>query len=96
MVEALPKSLVAEILGRQLARSASSVAANYRAACRGRSKAEFSAKLGIVEEESDETGFWLAMIYERSLLPKAKLAPLIQEASELTAIMVASIRSARK
>jgi four helix bundle protein len=96
VLDALPKGMVAGILGKQLGRAATSVAANYRAACRGRSKAEFAAKLGIVEEEADECGFWLTLIHERGLVPESKLRPLIQEASEITAIMVASIRSSRR
>ena len=95
MAEALPKGISAEILGRQLGRSGTSVGANYRAACRSRSKAEFIAKLGTVEEEADECGFWLDLINERKLLPHAKLVALLQEASELTAIMVASKKTAR-
>ena len=62
MVDALPRGMIADVLGRQIARSATSVAANYRAACRARSRADFVAKLGLVEEEADETAFWPEMI----------------------------------
>ena len=96
LVEALPKSKSADVLGRQLLRSATSVAANYRAACRGRSKAEFVAKLGIVVEEADESLFWLELIAEAGLVTSDHLQPLIQEADELTAIFVASRKTARK
>ncbi len=95
MSEAMPRSIAGDILNRQVIRSASSVAANYRSACRGRSKAEFIAKLGIVEEEADETGLWLELITEAGLLPAAKTTALHTEASELTAIAVSSIRTAR-
>jgi four helix bundle protein len=73
-----------------------SVAANYRAACRGRSKLEFIAKLGIVEEEADESGFWLEMIIESNLMKENLVKDLLQEANEITAIMAASKISARK
>src|SRR5471032_2718069 len=86
MSEALPKKMTADVLGRQIVRSATSVAANYRSACRGKSRADFIAKMGIVEEEADESCLWLELITE---------AALHTEASELTAIAVASIRTAR-
>ena len=78
-----------------MGRCGTSVAANYRAACRARSKAEFVAKMGIVEEEADETLFWLELIEESALLPGERLAELKQEANEIIAITVASIKSAR-
>jgi len=96
LVEALPRSRTADVIGKQLLRSATSVGANYRAACRGRSKAEFIAKIGIVEEESDESLFWLELIVEAGLLPHARVSDLMQEADELTAIFVATGRSAKK
>lgn len=96
VVEALPKGLIPEILGRQLVRSATSVGANYRAACRSRSLAEFIAKMGIVEEEADESLFWLELIEERKQIAGKKLTAIKKEASELTAIAVASKKSARK
>ena len=77
-------------------RSGTSVAANYRAACRGRSKAEFIAKVGIAEEEADETALWLELITDDKLLPEKKVAPLLKEANELTAIMAASYISASR
>jgi four helix bundle protein len=95
MSESLPKGMAAEVMGRQLIRSAASVAANYRAVCRSRSKADFVAKLGIVEEEADECGFWLEMIAEAGLLAPGKLMSLRQEADELTAIFVSSLKTAR-
>jgi len=93
LVDALPMQTSAQVIGKQLFRVASSVAANHRAACRGRSKAEFAAKLGIVEEEADECGFWLEMLIESGLMPGAKLKPLCDEAHEITAMIVASIRT---
>jgi four helix bundle protein len=95
MVEALPRSLISGVLGRQIARSSTSVAANYRAVCRARSRADFIAKLGLVEEEVDETAFWLEMIVDAGLQPAAKLAALSKEADELTAIFVQSLKTAR-
>jgi four helix bundle protein len=75
-------------------RSGTSVAANYRAACRSRSKAEFIAKLGTVEEEADETAFWLELIIEGSLLTAAQIQPLLIEAGEIVAITAASKKTA--
>ena len=91
----LPRTQAADVIGRQLVRSATSVAANYRSACRARSRKDFVAKMGIVEEETDETAFWLELLDECSFAPTARLAPLIREAGELLAITVASIRTAR-
>jgi len=76
-------------------RSGTSVGANYRAACRGRSKAEFIAKRGIVVEEADESSYWLELIIEGQLLAATLVEPLLQEANELTAIMAASRKTAR-
>lgn len=96
LVDALPQTRSADVLGKQLLRSATSVAANYRAACRARSTAEFIAKLGIVEEEADESHFWIEMIADVGLLKRERLEPLAQEANELTAMTVASIKTARR
>ena len=95
LVNALPKNIVGQSIGKQLIRSGTSVGANYRSACRGRSKAEFVAKLGIVEEEADESAFWMELIIEGGLLEKELVEPLLKEADELVAIMVASRKSAR-
>lgn len=91
----LPRKPAADVLGRQLLRSACSVAANYRSACRAKSRADFISKMGTVEEEADESGLWLELLGESATLPVARLAPLRHEADELTAIAVASIRTAR-
>jgi len=95
LVDSLPRSTSANVIGRQVIRSGTSVGANYRAACRGRSKAEFISKLGVVVEEVDETCFWLELIIEGSLLPKEKVLSLLNEADELTAIFVSSIKTSR-
>ena len=95
LVAALPFDAVGKTIGTQLVRSATSVGSNYRAACRGRSKAEFIAKLQIVIEEADESCYWLELIIEGTLLPEPKVAPLLDEANQLTAIMVASRKSAQ-
>lgn len=93
LVEALPKTYAGRAVAMQLVRSGSSIGANYRAACRGRSKAEFRAKLGTVIEEADESAYWLELIIEGNMLTKRKVEPLLQEANELCAIMVASRKS---
>jgi four helix bundle protein len=96
LVAALPKSVEGKAIGSQLVRCGTSVGANYRAACRGRSKPEFIAKLGIVEEEADESAFWMELIIESGLAEKKRVEPLLKEANELVAIIVASRRSATK
>jgi len=90
LIGALPRSIEGRALGAQLIRSGTSVGANYRAACRGRSRAEFISKLGIVEEEADESAYWMELIIDARLIPKERVEPLHREACELTAIMVAS------
>lgn len=93
LVEALPKTYAGKAIAMQLVRSGSSIGANYRAACRGRSKAEFRAKLGTVIEEADESCYWLELIIEGKLMEKPKVEPLLKEANEICAIMVASRKS---
>ncbi len=88
----MPKNGEYVIIGNQLLRSATSVAANYRATCRSRSKAEFFSKISIVVEEADESLFWLEVLLEGSLMPEKEIIPLIQEAKEITSI----VSSARK
>lgn len=95
MVGALPNDSVGRAIGNQLIRSGTSVGANYRAACRGRSKAEFIAKLGVVIEEADESGYWMELIIEGELLPSDKVEALLDEANQITAIMVASRKSSQ-
>jgi len=96
LVDALPKTSAGRAIGNQLGRSGTSVGANYRAACRGRSKAEFIAKIGTVAEEADESAFWLELIIEGGLLKPELVSPLCQEAEELTAIFTSSGRTAKQ
>ena len=96
LVDALPKTTAGRALASQIVRSGTSVAANYRAACRARSTADFIAKMGIVEEESDETLFWLELLEESELVSAAKLAAVKQEANDLIAITIASIKTTRR
>jgi four helix bundle protein len=95
LVEALPGTVQGKAIGGQLIRAGTSVGANYRAACRGRSTAEFIAKLGIVEEEADESAFWLELIIEGTLLKANLVQPLLDEANELTRITASSRITAR-
>ena len=93
----VPKSDDAgRIIAKQIIRSGTSVAANYRASCRAQSKAEFIAKMGTVEEEADESALWLELLAEAGIIPKRKLAALLQEANDLTAIMAASRKTASR
>jgi four helix bundle protein len=96
LVESLPKRPAGHVIGNQLLRAATSVGANYRAACRGRSRSEFCAKMGIVEEEADECVYWMELLVESGLVREELLTGLIQEANELLAITVASITTARR
>ena len=93
--DTLPRQMAADVIGRQLIRSATSVAANYRAACRGKSRADFISKMGTVEEEADESALWLELLIDSQLVPAERLGALRQEADEMTAIVVSSIRTAR-
>ncbi|MGC4003972.1 MAG: four helix bundle protein [Pirellulales bacterium] len=95
LVGGLRRSLQTDVIGKQLLCSALSVGANYRAACRGRSTAEFLAKLGIVEEEADESAYWLEILDEAKLIDPKHAVPLKDEAEQITAMIVASIRTAR-
>lgn len=92
---ALPTKPVAQVIGKQVLRSGTSVAANFREASRARSDAEFIAKLGIVEQELDETALWLELLVESDVLPLTKVGALQQEADELLRIVVASIRKTK-
>ena len=96
LVDALPKTTAGRALSSQIVRSGTSIGANYRAACRAKSTADFIAKMAIVEEEADETLFWLELLEESELLPAAKLTAIKQEADELIAITVTSIKTARR
>lgn len=95
-VDALPKTTAGRAIAGQLVRSGTSVGANYRAACRSRSKAEFAAKIGTVAEEADESAYWLELIIEGGLLQSGLASLLLEEANELTAIFVASTKTAKE
>ncbi|MGB3638101.1 MAG: four helix bundle protein [Rivularia sp. (in: cyanobacteria)] len=94
-LEALPYNLTAQIISKQLIRSATSVGANYRSACRAKSTADIIAKLSLVEEEADESLFWMELIVESGLMPQEKLTSLMSEANEILAMTVASIKTLR-
>lgn len=100
LVEAVRKmhkaNLTADTIGRQLLRSAISVGANYRAACRARSSADFVSKMGIVEEQADETKYWIELLVESMLVGEVEVSDLLDEADQLVAISVASIKTSRK
>jgi len=96
VVESLPRGRTADVIGLQLLRAGTSVGANYRAACRARSRKEFIAKMGIVEEEADESEFWLGLLLERGLLDAQRASLLRREAGQILAMTVKSIRTARQ
>ena len=95
VAQALPNTMIAEIIGRQMVKAGTSVGANYRAACRAKSTADMIAKLQIVEEEADETHYWLELLIEADLLDEERLQSLLQETNEITAMIVSSIRTLR-
>ena len=96
LVESLPPKRTADILGRQLLRCGTSVGANYRAACRAKSPADFIAKMGNVEEETDESIYWMELLVAAGIIPSNSIQPSLKEARELLAITVSSINTARK
>ena len=96
LMDHLPRNTSGRAIGNQLVRSGTSVGANYRPACRSRSRAEFAAKLGVVAEEADETVYWLEVIRDGNLLPAKKLTELLKEADELTAIFTAGRRTSSR
>ena len=96
LVDHLPRTMSGRAIGNQLVRCGTSVGANYRAACRSRSRAEFAAKLGIVAEEADETVYWLELLHDGKLLSETELSELLKEANELTAIFTAGRRSSSR
>ncbi len=95
LVDSLPKSKSAGVIGKQLLRSATAIGANYRSACRGRSRADFVSKLGIALEEADETLYWMEMLVESGLISKKQIADLIDEANQIVSILAASSKTAR-
>jgi four helix bundle protein len=92
----LPNNREGRLIGNQVFKSGTSIAANYRAACRGRSKAEFVSKLGIVLEEGDETLFWLELIWEMDICRENVVPSLMKECDEIVAIVVSSIKTAKQ
>src|SRR6185369_528496 len=96
MFRSLPKETDAQVIGKQVLRSGTSVGANYRAACRARSHAEFVAKLGVVVEEADETVYWLELLAETQSMKADRLEPIRNEAEQLTAIFTAAKETARQ
>jgi len=95
LVESLPNTNSAQIIGKQLLRSATSVGANYRAACRGKSEADVLHKLSIVEEEADESLYWLELLVEADIVSETKLSALMQDINEIVAMTVSSIKTLR-
>ena len=96
VVDVLPRNRAADVLGRQLIRSGTSIGANYRAACRSKSTADVIAKLRIVEEEADESAYWMELLIESGLIAEARLSELSQETNEIIAMTVASIRTLQR
>lgn len=96
LVEALPKTMTAQTIGKQLLRAGTSVGANYRAAVRGRSRADFVSRMAIVEEECDESLHWIDVLVELGLVSQKRVEELRREADEIIAIAVSSIKTARK
>jgi four helix bundle protein len=95
LTEKLPNNRAGDVIGRQLLKAGTSVGANYRAACRAKSCADFVAKMGIVEEESDESLYWMEIIARIKMVDSVLMAPLMKEADEIVSICVASINTAR-
>lgn len=95
LVEDLPTARTADVIGRQLLRSGTSIGANYRAACRGRSTADVISKLSIVEEEADETAYWLELLVEAKIISENSATGLLKETNEILAMTVASIKTLR-
>jgi four helix bundle protein len=96
LVESLPRNRTADVIGRQLLRSGTSIGANYRAACRGKSKADVISKLAIVEEEADETIHWMELLIESKIVYTSRVDALIKETNEILAMVVASIKTLRR
>jgi len=96
LVESLPKSQTAHVIGNQLLRAGTSVGANYRSACRAKSKPAFISKLGDVLEEADESGFWVELLVDSGKVDQRTAAQLLTEANELVAIAISSINTAKR
>lgn len=96
LIDGFPRTAAVQVIGRQLLRSATSVGANYRAACRAQLHAEFAAKLSIVVEEADESLYWLELLHESNLIKPERLTELLREANELVSISVAARKTAKQ
>jgi four helix bundle protein len=96
LFRSLSRAPEAQVLGKQLLRSGTSVASNYRAACRSRSRAEFVSKIGVVVEEADEAAFWIEFLSDAGIVKKERIGELLKEAQELTAIFTASRQTAKQ
>jgi four helix bundle protein len=96
LVESLPRSRSADVIGQQVLRSATSIGANYRSACKARSRADFISKITVVEEEADESQYWLELLADSGILRREQLDSLMGEAKELTAIFTASGKTAKR
>ena len=96
LVDRLPRGKSSDVIGRQLLRSGTSVGANYRAACRAKSRADFISKMGTIEEETDESMFWMELLIESGLVQEQLLKDLMNESQEILAIIVSSIRTVRR
>jgi four helix bundle protein len=95
LVESLPRDKISDVIGKQLLRSGTSVGANYRSACRAKSTADFISKMGTVEEEADESIYWMELLVESGPISKDEVDELLDEADQLVAIIVSSIKTAR-
>jgi four helix bundle protein len=96
LVESLPRGKITDVIGKQLLRSGTSVGANYRSACRAKSTADFISKMGTVEEEADESIYWMELLIESGLISKDEVDGLLDEADQIVAIIVSSIKTARR
>jgi len=96
LVESLPRGKITDVIGKQLLRSGTSVGANYRSACRAKSTADFISKMGTVEEEADESTYWMELLIESGLISKDEVDELLDEADQIVAITVSSIKTARR
>ena len=95
LAESLPETATARVIRNQMIRCGSSVGANYRAACRARSKADFISKLGIVEEEADETVYWMELLIDADIVKRSRLSGLLEEANQILSIVISSIKTAK-
>ena len=96
LVSSLPNTLAANTLGKQLLRSGTSVGANYRSACRAKSTADFIFKLSIVEEEADESAYWMELLVESEIVAQSRMVDLIDEANQIVSIVVVTIKTSKQ